>query len=107
MMCGYSKTCWPYVYSQTLIYVLLHICTFNLRTNFSERITLYMYSDFDIRTSLNKLKFDIRTIQSMHNEFWSTYIEVQRPHRVTWGLWGIASSGLELSITSNSLGMLG
>jgi hypothetical protein len=35
------------------------------------------------------------------------YIKVQRPHRVTWGLWGIGSSGLRLSIASNSLGMLG
>ncbi len=66
-----------------------------------------MYSKFDIRTSLNILKFDIQTIQSTHNKYQSTYIEVQRPHRVTWGLQGIGSSGLKLSITSNSLGMLG
>jgi hypothetical protein len=94
------------IYSQTSIYVLLYIRTFDLRTNFSERLTLYTYLKFDIRTSLNILKFDICTIQSMHKKYWSTYIKVQRPHRVTWGLWGIGSSGLKLSITSNSLGML-
>ncbi len=147
----------PYYYSQTSIYVLLHIRTFDLRTNFSERITLYTvrshldesraislscdqrrtmslsrglctsfyfvnarpgrpitvlhgtgrtltkcdltdtYSKFDIRTSL---KINICTIQRTHNEYRST-------HGVRWGLWGIGSSGLKLSITSNSLGMLG
>ncbi len=61
-------------YSQTplyKIYVLLHIRTFDLRTNFSECITLYTYS-----------KFDISTIQSTNNKYWSTYIEVRRPDSV-------------------------
>jgi hypothetical protein len=40
------------VYIQTLIHVLLHIRTFDLRTNSSKRITQYAYSKFDIRTSL-------------------------------------------------------
>ncbi len=95
------------IYSRTLLHVLLHIRTFDLCTNFSERITLYTYSKFDIRTSLDVLEFDIRTIQSTHNKYLSTYIEVQGPHRVTWGLREIGSSGLKLSITSNPLGMLG
>jgi hypothetical protein len=55
----------------------------------------------------NILKFDIGYYISTLNEYGSTYIKVQRPHRVTWGLRGIGSSGLKLSITSNSLGMLG
>jgi hypothetical protein len=74
---------YPLLCSQTSIYVLLHIRTFNLSTNFSEGITLYTYSKFDIRTSLDVLKFDIRTIQSTHNKYQSTYIKLQRPHRVT------------------------
>ncbi len=48
-------------YSQTSIYLLLHISTFDLRTNFSEHITLCMYSKFDIRISLNILKFNMPT----------------------------------------------
>jgi hypothetical protein len=68
------------IYSWTSIYVFLHIRTFDLHTNFSERITLYTYSKFDIRASLNVLEFDIRTIQSTHNKYRSMYIKVQRPH---------------------------
>jgi hypothetical protein len=75
-------------YSQTWIYVLLHIRTSDLHTNFSECITVYKYLKFDIRTSLNALEFNIRNIQSMHKKYRSTYIKVQRPHRITWGLPG-------------------
>ncbi len=44
---------------------------------------------------------------SMHNGYRSTYNEVRRPHRVTWGFCGIGSSGLKLSKSLNSLGTLG
>ncbi len=66
---------------------------------------IHTYLKFDMCTSLNVLEFDIRTIQSMHKKYRSTYMEVQRPCRVTWGLWGIGSSGLKLSLTLNSLGI--
>ncbi len=49
-------------YIQTVIYVFLHMHNFDLHTNFSERITPYTYLKFDIRTSFNALKFNIRTI---------------------------------------------
>ncbi len=105
----YSMAKIGHYYSPILIYVLPHMRTFDLRTNFSERFTLYMYSKFNIHTSLlNVIEFNICTIQSTHNKYRRKYIEVQRPHRVTWGLWGIGSSGLKLSrITSNPLEILG
>ncbi len=62
------------LYSQTSIYVLLHIRTFDLCTNLSEQITLFTYSKFDLRTSLNVLIFNIST----HNEYRSAYIKVRR-----------------------------
>ncbi len=51
-----------------------YTCTFDLRTNFSECITLYTYLKFDIRTSITILEFNICTIQSTHNEYRTTYI---------------------------------
>jgi hypothetical protein len=86
------------MYSQTSIYVVLYIRTFDLRTIFFKTYYSIYALKFDIRTSLNVLKFDIRTIQSTYIEYRTTYIEVQRPHRVTWGLWGIGSAGLKFSI---------
>jgi hypothetical protein len=91
------KSGFTQLYSQTSIYVLLYLRTFDLVLFFWTYYSIYVLK-FDLRTSLNVLEFDIRTIQSTYIECRSTYIKVRRSQRVTWGLWGISSAGLELSI---------
>ncbi len=70
------------MYSQTSIYVLLYLRTFDLPTVFFTYYSKYVLK-IDLCTLLNVLKFDIRTIQSTYIQYWSMYIKVRRPHRVT------------------------
>jgi hypothetical protein len=65
-------------YSQTSIYVLL------IYVPFFKHITLYTHSN--LIYVLHVLEFNICTIQSTYIKYWNTYIEVQSPYRVTWGL---------------------
>jgi hypothetical protein len=63
-----------------------------------------------MRTSFNILEFDIGTIQSIskvHIKNTGVRISKYKGPIELHGDWGIGSSGLKLSVTSNSLGMLG
>jgi hypothetical protein len=64
------KRCWDaresrpthVIRSKLDLRVLLYKRTFDLHTNYSERLALYRYSKFVICTSLSVLEFDMHTI---------------------------------------------